>query len=119
MDFNSSFLKFNPFDLESVYTFFGLVGFYFGSIVFLPHINDDPVQLFFLIEEHGGLGEALAFFGCDDIDVILSILMADVPDGLLEGFVFDFVVVFFGEGGHVGIGIVEVAVEVALHVICQ
>ena len=45
--------------------------------------------------------------------------MADVPDGLLEGFVFDFVVVFFGEGGHVGIGIVEVAVEVALHVICQ
>ena len=73
------------------------------------------MQLFFLIEQHGRLGKTLAFFGCDDINVILSIWGMDVPDGFLEGFVFDLVVVFFGEGGHVGISVVEIAVEVALH----
>ena len=38
-----------------------------------------------------------------------------VLDGFLEKFVFGLVLVFVGEGGEVGVGVVEVVVEVGVH----
>ena len=42
-------------------------------------------------------------------------MMGGVLDGFLEEFVFGLVLVFVGEGGEVGVGVVEIVVEVGVH----